>query len=169
MHAYVCMRAHAHPYIYICVCARDGNRGRGTQEGWRLKDLGDLNFDGLVAPGHDDPRLKHSSLVGAANKMLSDTVYKAAANGEFVLTLGGDHSVGIGSMSGILRARPDVGIIWVVRNLLVLLLVFLFRICLLVYPATRLPSVSRASHSTHVSFVLVYECMFIQCMCMCRA
>ena len=29
-----------------------------------------------------------------------------------MLTLGGDHSVGLGSVAGILSARPDTGIIW---------------------------------------------------------
>lgn len=64
--------------------------------------------------------------VGAANEMLADKVEPLAKEGKFVLTLGGDHrfeacnflfginSVGIGSIAGILRARPNVGVIWVV-------------------------------------------------------
>ena len=35
------------------------------------------------------------------------------AQGKFVITLGGDHSIAIGTVTGILRARPDTGIIWV--------------------------------------------------------
>jgi len=33
--------------------------------------------------------------------------------GRFPLILGGDHSIGIGSLAGILRAKPDTGVIWV--------------------------------------------------------
>ena len=36
--------------------------------------------------------------------------------GNFVLTLGGDHSMGAGTVCGILTARPDTAVIWVVRH-----------------------------------------------------
>ena len=36
--------------------------------------------------------------------------------GNFVLTLGGDHSMGAGTVCGILAARPDTAVIWVVRH-----------------------------------------------------
>lgn len=45
--------------------------------------------------------------------MLFNSVLPHAKANRFVLTLGGDHSIGIGSMSGILHARPDTGILWV--------------------------------------------------------
>ena len=92
---------------------------RITAEGWRIKDVGDLSFRQAIATlnGHDNsPNLRNSTAVGAANKLLADTVFEHASQGRFVLTLGGDHSVGIGSIAGIMRARPDVGIIWVVRE-----------------------------------------------------
>ena len=40
-------------------------------------------------------------------------VKAAAEGGSFVLTLGGDHSVGCGTVAGVLAARPDTGVIWV--------------------------------------------------------
>lgn len=33
--------------------------------------------------------------------------------GNFPLILGGDHSIGIGSLAGVLRAKPQTGVIWV--------------------------------------------------------
>jgi len=33
--------------------------------------------------------------------------------GNFPLILGGDHSIGLGSLAGILRAKPGTGVIWV--------------------------------------------------------
>lgn len=51
--------------------------------------------------------------VGAATQLLMERTYTAAAAGKFVLSLGGDHSIAIGSLAGVLKARPDTGIIWV--------------------------------------------------------
>ena len=51
--------------------------------------------------------------VGASNELLASTVAAEAAKGRFVLTLGGDHSIGVGTLAGILQARPDVGVLWV--------------------------------------------------------
>ena len=43
----------------------------------------------------------------------SDKVQEKINSGYFPLILGGDHSIGIGSLTGILNARPNTGIIWV--------------------------------------------------------
>lgn len=84
---------------------------------WRLDDHGDLTFD---APERDDPLLdaavgqaKNCFTVGKGLKKIYDHVLESAEMGEFVLTLGGDHSISAGSVAAILRARPETGIIWV--------------------------------------------------------
>lgn len=46
-------------------------------------------------------------------KKLGDEAEAAARRGEFVMTIGGDHSISTGSISGMLRARPELGVIWV--------------------------------------------------------
>lgn len=51
--------------------------------------------------------------VGAGNKVLADLVESKLKLGRFPLILGGDHSIGIGSLAGILRAKPETGVIWV--------------------------------------------------------
>jgi arginase len=51
--------------------------------------------------------------VGAGTKVLADLVESKLKQGKFPLILGGDHSIGIGSLAGILRAKPDTGVIWV--------------------------------------------------------
>ena len=38
---------------------------------------------------------------------------KKLKEGLFPVVLGGDHSIGIGSLTGVLRAHPDIGVIWV--------------------------------------------------------
>lgn len=62
-----------------------------------------------IAGGH----VHHSVAVGAGCKRLSDAVYAKASEGRFVLTIGGDHSIAMGSVAGILRARPNARVLWV--------------------------------------------------------
>ena len=83
-----------------------------------MEDHPDLDFeticsraDAEMAAG--DSNAKRSQLVGAGTKVLADLVEEKLSTGRFPLILGGDHSIGIGSLSGILRARPETGVIWV--------------------------------------------------------
>lgn len=55
----------------------------------------------------------HSIAVGAGCRRLADAVHAKAAEGRFVLTVGGDHSIALGSVAGILRARPNARVLWV--------------------------------------------------------
>ncbi|RLO07252.1 hypothetical protein DYB28_011755 [Aphanomyces astaci] len=52
-------------------------------------------------------------LVGSGLKQIADVVEKKASEGKFCLVLGGDHTIGAGSLAGILKVHPDAGIIWV--------------------------------------------------------
>lgn len=51
--------------------------------------------------------------VGKTSERIAQAVKESAEDGNFVLTLGGDHSIGMGTLAGILAARPDAGVIWV--------------------------------------------------------
>ena len=78
----------------------------------------DLDFATICAQPRkssklSSPNAKHSLEVGAGNAVLADLVESKLRLGRFPLILGGDHSIGIGSLAGILRARPDTGVIWV--------------------------------------------------------
>ncbi|KAL7527384.1 hypothetical protein ACHAXR_001929 [Thalassiosira sp. AJA248-18] len=88
--------------------------------GWRVEDLPDLDFSTICAQAgkespsaHNNPNAKHSLEVGAGTKVLADLVESKLKLGRFPLILGGDHSIGIGSLAGILRAKPETGVIWV--------------------------------------------------------
>eukprot|EP00494_Astrolonche_serrata_P031044 UN31313 len=90
--------------------------------GWKVKDTGDMDFAKIWANVKDkkpDKKHKHfkahkSHHVGVCSEALAEKVYQEAKNGEnFVLTIGGDHSVAFGSLAGIFRARPDTKLIWV--------------------------------------------------------
>jgi len=79
---------------------------------WRVREEGDLD---LVLPGRDDPQgvIKHCWAVGQTNQRLYERAKACAEAGDFVLTLGGDHSIAVGSVAAILSVRPETGIIWV--------------------------------------------------------
>ena len=86
--------------------------------GWIPEDLGDLV---ISQPAATDPQgdpalifqMKNCYAVGKGCEQVFRSVAQQAADGKFVLTLGGDHSIGAGTVAGILKARPDTGIIWV--------------------------------------------------------
>lgn len=63
----------------------------------------------IEAGGH----AHHSQTVGAGCQRLAEVAFSKAKEGRFVLTVGGDHSIALGSIAGILKARPDVRILWV--------------------------------------------------------
>ena len=86
----------------------------------------DVYYDGRVHAYEDlmprnDPDyrgMKKPKAVCSVTKQLSKQVYEHAKNGRFVLTLGGDHSIAIGTISGTAKAmRENVGrdmaVIWV--------------------------------------------------------
>ncbi|CAN0317660.1 unnamed protein product, partial [Phaeothamnion confervicola] len=88
-----------------------------TQLGWRVHDHGDIDMAALPA-GSADPDVAggeatNSVAVGEGCRRLADVAAAAAADGRFVLTLGGDHSVSLGSVAGVLRVRPETCILWV--------------------------------------------------------
>lgn len=93
-----------------------GLQGRVTDLGWRFEDLGDVKVGVPSASDPDLPgngRAKHAYAVGRTCMELAGRVAGAASEGSFVLTLGGDHSLAAGSVAGVLKARPDTGIVWV--------------------------------------------------------
>ena len=62
--------------------------------------------------------MKKPKAVCAVTQQLSKQVYEHARNGRFVLTLGGDHSIAIGTISGTAKAirerlGRDMAVIWV--------------------------------------------------------
>ena len=48
-----------------------------------------------------------------SSQLIFQAVYEHASKEALALTLGGDHSIGIGSVAGALKARPESAVIWV--------------------------------------------------------
>lgn len=62
--------------------------------------------------------MKQPRFVSAVTREVSEQVYKHAKSGKLVLTLGGDHSIAIGTISGTARAvrerlDKEIAVIWV--------------------------------------------------------
>ena len=80
------------------------------------------------SPKWDDPDhrgMKNPRSVSAVTEQISDLVYAQAKEGRLALTLGGDHSIAIGTVSGVARGlrerqpqlpdgtNPEIAVIWV--------------------------------------------------------
>jgi arginase len=64
----------------------------------------------------EDPdvlNLKQPKYVSAVTEHVSKQIYQSAKEGKFVLTLGGDHSVALATVSGVFSAYPEACLIWV--------------------------------------------------------
>jgi len=102
--------------------ARTGtNRGpeviRSTGISQQLQELGlDVKDFGDVTPddswtGDKFDIIKNPTIVGRYCQKLSQRVREVVDSGRVCLSLGGDHSIGIGTVLG--NSRPDLGVIWV--------------------------------------------------------
>jgi len=82
------------------------------QLGWEVNDCGDIAFDSIE---EDAPfnNVKRPRQVGNACSKIFDTVYRQAKEGQLCLTLGGDHSLAIGSIAATAKAWKDLVVIWV--------------------------------------------------------
>lgn len=76
--------------------------------GYTVDDAGDLR----PAPAADLPvmeKAKHLAIVGAFARALEAATYEAATKGSVPVLLGGDHSLSMGSVSGMARYAHDAG------------------------------------------------------------
>lgn len=51
--------------------------------------------------------------IGLACQAIEEKVYKHALTDNFLLIIGGDHSIPIGTIPAIVRARQNTGVVWV--------------------------------------------------------
>jgi len=79
-----------------------------------VKDIGDCEIPNAVEDLQaEGARVKNSLAVFSGCENLARIAKREADLGRFVLTMGGDHSVAMGSISGILASRPNLGVVWV--------------------------------------------------------
>lgn len=83
--------------------------------GWRVHTQPDVVSSISFRNGINEntENAKNCAEVGAVSEKVSQQVYQNALKDVFVLILGGDHCISIGTVPGILKARPNTGIVWV--------------------------------------------------------
>ena len=65
----------------------------------------------IVGPG-EDHFMPFFDAIDKVNCNICDAVFSALSSGKKVITIGGDHAVSWGSISGVLKHNPEVGIIY---------------------------------------------------------
>jgi len=89
---------------------------------WDFCDCGDVREDARAEPQGPGPAsdmyyppemVKNSVAVGSGVGAVHKLVSQKAADGKFVLTIGGDHSVAAGSITGIMKHRPQLAVVWI--------------------------------------------------------
>ncbi|KAK9450153.1 uncharacterized protein V1518DRAFT_194388 [Limtongia smithiae] len=121
---------HADKRVSIITCPFSGGQGRyGVELGpdhvlehglaaqleelsWTLTATPTLTF----TPPAQDPdagKLKRPQFVADATRRVAESVAGVLADGVFPLVIGGDHSLAIGTISGMLSQHPDACLLWI--------------------------------------------------------
>ena len=83
--------------------------------GWNIaldSPLHDLDYSILTSKDVYN-NCKRPKLVSAATKKIFDSVATATANSRFPITIGGDHSIAIGTVGGFFSNHPDACLLWI--------------------------------------------------------
>lgn len=84
--------------------------------GYEVIDEGNIPVRGAEMMTNSDPRLKYLPEIASACEILAEKVEAALEIGSIPIVLGGDHSIAIGSVSGLAsfhhKREQKVGVIW---------------------------------------------------------
>jgi len=81
--------------------------------GHNVRDVGNIVVPQPESQPIGNPRLKYLDSIVQVAEDLAQTVTEALKTDEFPLILGGDHSIALGSISGVANVYRHVGVIWV--------------------------------------------------------
>ncbi|XP_063803878.1 arginase-2, mitochondrial isoform X4 [Pseudophryne corroboree] len=81
--------------------------------GCDIYDVGDLNFAQVPDDKLYNNTVKYPRTVGLACQVLADEVNRVVGAGHTCITLGGDHSLALGSISGHAQHCSDLCVVWV--------------------------------------------------------
>lgn len=85
--------------------------------GHHVEDAGNITVFQPEQKKEGDPKAKYLKEITASCTKLADLVVKTLEDGEIPLTLGGDHSMAAGSVSGVSefyrRRQQKIGLIWI--------------------------------------------------------
>ncbi len=81
--------------------------------GLRVTDYQNIAVPGPESADVGNPKAKFERLIEDACVQLRGQVAEIASAGNFPLVLGGDHSIAMGTVAGLLDAWGDVGVLWI--------------------------------------------------------
>lgn len=84
--------------------------------GWKYEQDDSISWDDIRSMERETKegeKIHNVEASSKASQLLADVVEKHAKAGKLPLTVGGDHSLGTGTMIGTSRVYPDVATIWV--------------------------------------------------------
>jgi arginase len=81
--------------------------------GLQVKDYQNIAVSGPESKDPGNPHAKFGDLIEDACVSLRERVAEIARADQFPLVLGGDHSIAMGTVAGLLDAWGDVGVLWV--------------------------------------------------------
>jgi len=85
--------------------------------GYKVDDNGDIKIEIMERQKIKNPKLKYLDEIIKTSKLLADKVEKVLAKGDFPLCIGGDHSMALGTISGIAsyckKRKYKLGVIWI--------------------------------------------------------
>ena len=85
--------------------------------GYKVDDNGDIKIEIMERQKIKNPRLKYLDEIIKTSKLLADKVEKVLEKGAFPLCIGGDHSMALGTISGIAsycgKRKSKLGVIWI--------------------------------------------------------
>ncbi len=89
---------------------------RIAELGYEVRDLGDMRLERPQTPPRPDDKLKYVEEIHDACEKLAKEVHDILTTGDLPLVLGGDHSIAIGSISGVASycrdRQENLGLIW---------------------------------------------------------
>jgi arginase len=85
---------------------------RIAELGRQCEDRGDVETAVAEATSVGDERVRYLREIKAACERIAGLVAQAAEDGYLPLVLGGDHSVALGTLGGLARARGPGGVLW---------------------------------------------------------
>jgi arginase len=85
--------------------------------GYKVEDTGDIKIEIMEKQKIKNPKLKYLNEIIKTSKKLAEKVEKVLDNGGFPLCIGGDHSIALGTISGIStfcrKKKLKLGVIWI--------------------------------------------------------
>lgn len=80
--------------------------------GYEVQDLGDIRAVRPKVATSEGTNLKNLDEVARVNTELCNAVDTVMSAGRFPIVLGGDHSIAIGTISGVMQHKKNLGVIW---------------------------------------------------------